>query len=64
MICAMGKIRILPRFDSQGNVHPQNTMNISWSADHRVLEGAKVAEFSVMWKGLIESPNSMLLNLR
>lgn len=42
---------------------PTRIMNVSWSADHRVVDGATVARFSNTWKGFIESPSAMLLEL-
>lgn len=39
-------------------------MTMSWSADHRVLDGAIVARFSNRVKSLLESPHMMLLHLK
>jgi 2-oxoisovalerate dehydrogenase E2 component (dihydrolipoyl transacylase) len=39
-------------------------MNVSWSADHRVLDGATVARFSNQWKMYIENPAVMLAKLK
>lgn len=43
---------------------PQDSINFSISADHRILDGATVARFSMRMKDMIESPNSMLLSMR
>jgi len=59
-ICAIGKIQVLPRFDSAGNVIATKIMNISWSADHRVVDGASIANFSNLWKKFIENPALMI----
>lgn len=45
-------------------VQPVTIMNVSWSADHRVIDGATVARFSNTWKKLIENPALMLSELR
>lgn len=37
---------------------------ISWSADHRVIDGATMAIFSNLWKLYVESPEAMLLHLK
>ena len=42
---------------------PADTINISISADHRILDGATVAKFSARMKELIESPNLMLISM-
>ena len=38
-------------------------MNVSYSGDHRVIDGATVARFSEKVRGFIEDPNLMLINL-
>merc|ERR1711899_257920 len=45
-IGALGKIQKLPRFDENGNVSAHHIMCISWSCDHRIIEGAQCAKFS------------------
>ena len=54
----------LPRFDYEGNVIRAHIMNVSWSADHRIIDGATVARFSNRWKGYLENPASMLIDLK
>merc|ERR1711909_32988 len=45
-IGAIGKVQALPRFDKYDNVIKAHIVKFSWSADHRVLDGATVARFS------------------
>ncbi|KAI8645689.1 2-oxoacid dehydrogenases acyltransferase-domain-containing protein [Parasitella parasitica] len=56
-IVALGSARKLPRFDetSQQFVAKQ-ILPVSWSADHRVVDGATIAQFGNVWKSLIENP--------
>ncbi|ESO92635.1 hypothetical protein LOTGIDRAFT_120617, partial [Lottia gigantea] len=63
-IGAIGKIQLLPRFDYHGNVIKSSIMNISWSADHRIIDGATMARFSNKWKSYLENPATMILNLK
>lgn len=63
-IVALGKIQRLPRFDAQYNVIPVNLMHISWSGDHRIIDGATMVKFSNLWKSYLENPMSMLSHLR
>ncbi|EFA77604.1 dihydrolipoyl transacylase [Heterostelium album PN500] len=63
-IGAIGKIQKLPRFDKNNNVYPVHLMQISWSADHRVIDGATMANFSNLLKSYIETPNTMLLDTK
>jgi len=63
-IGAIGKIQKVPRFDSAGAVVPRSVMQISWAADHRVLDGATIARFSNVWKTHVENPSTMLAALR
>ena len=60
-IVALGKVQSLPRFDAAGNVCAQKIMTISWSGDHRVIDGATMARFSNTWKAFLEDPSSMLM---
>ncbi|KAL0027069.1 hypothetical protein WJX79_003187 [Trebouxia sp. C0005] len=62
-IVALGKVRHLPRFAADGEVEKAALLNISWGADHRVLDGATLAEFSNRWKQHIEQPDRLLLRL-
>lgn len=62
-IGAVGKIQTLPRFDDDGNVTPARLMNVSWSGDHRVIDGATMARFSNQWKTYLETPVSMLTEM-
>lgn len=59
-IVALGKIQKLPRFDDQGNVMARNIMTVSWSGDHRVIDGGTIARFNNCWKGYLEQPATML----
>lgn len=63
-IGAIGKIQKLPRFDAYDNVVKAHIMNVSWSADHRIIDGATMARFSNLMKAYIENPASMILDLR
>ena len=64
VIGALGGLQTLPRYDAQMNVKPTRVMNVSWSADHRVVDGATMARFSKTWQAYLENPASMLLHLK
>ncbi|KAF9434478.1 hypothetical protein BGZ76_007967 [Entomortierella beljakovae] len=62
-IAAVGKMQRLPRFkmiEEDGKlverVIAQQIVNVSWSADHRVVDGATIARFSEAWKTVVENP--------
>ena len=38
-------------------------MQISWSGDHRVIDGGTMARFSTQWINYLENPATMLLHL-
>ncbi|XP_076819312.1 lipoamide acyltransferase component of branched-chain alpha-keto acid dehydrogenase complex, mitochondrial-like isoform X2 [Clavelina lepadiformis] len=63
-IGALGRIQVLPRFDYHGNVVKAHVMCISWSGDHRVIEGATMARFSNQLKDYLEEPAKMLMHLK
>ncbi|KAF7654740.1 hypothetical protein LDENG_00065610 [Lucifuga dentata] len=63
-IGALGKIQILPRFDTAGQVVKAHIMKVSWSADHRIIDGATMCRFSNLWREYLENPASMVLDLK
>jgi 2-oxoisovalerate dehydrogenase E2 component (dihydrolipoyl transacylase) len=77
-IGAFGRMQTVPRYvnasgmaASAAEIHagaaevmPSTIMNVSWSADHRVVDGASVARFSNTWKNLMENPAMMLSRMR
>ncbi|XP_067936321.1 lipoamide acyltransferase component of branched-chain alpha-keto acid dehydrogenase complex, mitochondrial-like [Watersipora subatra] len=63
-IGALGKIQALPRFDENDDLIKAHIMAISWSADHRIIEGAQMARFSNLWKSYLENPASLILNMK
>ncbi len=62
-IAALGKIQKLPRFDASGQLQDRKIMTVSWSGDHRVIDGATIARFNNCWKSYLENPLSMLATL-
>ncbi|CAB3404248.1 unnamed protein product [Caenorhabditis bovis] len=63
-IGAIGKIERIPRFDKHDNVIAASVVKVSWSADHRVIDGATMARFSNRWKFYLEHPSAMLAQLK
>lgn len=63
-IVALGKMQKLPRFDANENIVAKQVMPVSWSADHRVIDGATIARFGNHWKNLIENPALLASELR
>lgn len=61
-IGAIGRVQRLPRFDKDDNVVAAHIINVSWSADHRVINGATVAIFSNHFKHYLENPALLLLH--
>ena len=60
-IVALGKIQKLPRFDANNNVISRNILTVSWSGDHRIIDGGTIARFNKLWKKYLEQPQTMLL---
>jgi 2-oxoisovalerate dehydrogenase E2 component (dihydrolipoyl transacylase) len=63
-IVALGKIQRLPRFDENDVVKAVNIMHVSWSGDHRIIDGATMVRFNNLWKSYLENPITMLAMTR
>lgn len=63
-IVALGKMQRLPRFDETDKVIAANIMHVSWSGDHRIIDGATMVRFNNLWTSYLENPLVMLTELR
>lgn len=63
-IGGLGQTRVLPRFDADGRVVPAHIMVVSWTADHRIIDGVTMASFSNLWKQYLENPNLLMLGAK
>lgn len=63
-ILGVGKARTVPVFDAHDNVVKDQKMTFSWSADHRVIDGATMARMAEKVRQYVEEPEKMLLAMR
>lgn len=63
-IGAIGKIHVVPKFDDNDNITKSYILNISWSADHRIIDGATICRFSNLIKSYLENPMTMLIDMK
>ncbi|KAK6865629.1 hypothetical protein PG995_002157 [Apiospora arundinis] len=66
-ILGIGRMREVPGFDDDGSsdaVVRKQICNFSWSADHRVVDGATMARAADVVRRLVEQPDQMILHLR
>ncbi|RMD40825.1 hypothetical protein DV735_g4290, partial [Chaetothyriales sp. CBS 134920] len=62
-IMAVGQVKAVPVFGEDGQVQRAEMVNMSWSADHRVVDGATMARMASVVKGYLEHPGSMLVDM-
>ena len=63
-ILGVGRAREVPRFDEAGQVVKRRVASFSWSADHRVVDGATVARAAGKVRELLEEPGRMVVEMR
>ncbi|KAI1779979.1 2-oxoacid dehydrogenases acyltransferase-domain-containing protein [Hypoxylon cercidicola] len=63
-ILGIGRVRAVPAFDDQDKVVKKHVCHFSWSADHRVIDGATMARAADVVRKIVEEPDSMILHLR
>jgi 2-oxoisovalerate dehydrogenase E2 component (dihydrolipoyl transacylase) len=63
-ILGVGKGKTIPVFDEEGNVVKGERMSFSWSADHRVVDGATMARMATKVREYVEAPEKMMLAMR
>lgn len=63
-ILGIGKARVIPAFDDHDRVVKKDVINLSWSADHRVVDGATMARMAERVRAFIEEPALMMTRLR
>ncbi|EPQ66977.1 Bgt-4284 [Blumeria graminis f. sp. tritici] len=63
-ILGIGKLRLVPAFSDSGELMKKHICNFSWSADHRIIDGATLAKANEVIRGLLENPASMILHFR
>lgn len=64
VIGALGRLDTVPRYDTNGNIVKTSVMPVSWTADHRIIDGATIGRFSKEFKRYLETPSAMLLELK
>ena len=62
-IVALGKLQTLPRFNDKGEVEARQIMQVSWSGDHRIIDGGTIARFNNLWTKYLQDPTSMMMEM-
>ncbi|OAP54398.1 hypothetical protein AYL99_11499 [Fonsecaea erecta] len=63
-IMGVGKVKTVPVFAADGvTVRPAQTVNLSWSADHRVVDGATMARMAQVVQKYLEEPGTMVVEM-
>ncbi|KAG5939636.1 hypothetical protein E4U53_007753 [Claviceps sorghi] len=65
-ILGIGRVRTVPAFDEhdQDRIVKRHVVNFSWSADHRVVDGATMARAAEVVRRVVEEPDVMVMHLR
>lgn len=63
-IVGIGRAKVVPAFSKDGELIKREECVFSWSADHRVIDGATAARCAEVVKGYLEDIETMLVRLR
>ena len=63
-ILGIGKVKTVPSFGEDGQIVRREVCNFSWSADHRVVDGATMAKVGERVRALVEEPGKMIVGMR
>ncbi|KAL2159185.1 hypothetical protein VTH06DRAFT_2617 [Thermothelomyces fergusii] len=67
-ILGVGRMRTVPAFSTvpgeEDRVVRRQICNFSWSADHRVIDGATMARAAEVVRSIVEEPDVMVMHLR
>lgn len=63
-ILGIGRMRTVPAFDENDEIVKKQICNFSWSADHRVVDGATMARAADVVRTIVEEPDVMVMHLR
>jgi 2-oxoisovalerate dehydrogenase E2 component (dihydrolipoyl transacylase) len=63
-IVGIGKARVIPAFNESGELVKKEECVFSWSADHRVVDGAYVARAAEEVRKCVEGVEGMLMRMR
>lgn len=63
-IMGVGKVKTVPVFGPDGtSVKPAQMVTVSWSADHRVVDGATMARMAQVVQAYLEEPATMVVDM-
>jgi len=67
-ILGVGRMRTVPAFSAvpgeEDRLVKRQVCNFSWSADHRVVDGATMARAAEVVRAIVEEPDVMVMHLR
>jgi 2-oxoisovalerate dehydrogenase E2 component (dihydrolipoyl transacylase) len=63
-ILGVGKVKAVPVFAEDGKtLQKAEVVGLSWSADHRVVDGATMARMASIVQGYLEEPGAMIVDM-
>jgi 2-oxoisovalerate dehydrogenase E2 component (dihydrolipoyl transacylase) len=63
-ILGVGRMKTVPAFGENDEIIKKQVCSFSWSADHRVVDGATMARAAEVVRKFVEEPDSLVLHLR